>query len=301
MSSTENATYVTDEDSATDEENATDELEPATKKDIAMRIKSIDTITTENRVENPYEETRAFVEVQIRERNHMYQARSSILFDLISGKYLDAREKKKPTTVKLFQISFADLFSSDVFRNCDLDPLLSLGSLENSPAERRFWNFFKHAVSAIGKKSAKLNLLEKKSVLILVVKLEIFLIAKGAEVGKENHMLDDYLFILRSEFNKHVCKREGIVDCNLYEDGVQMTSMLKTFYAKSFNKDTSGDAKEECVICLDEFKGVNSNVMELYCGHVLHNQCILKWINQTEPPSVCPVCRHPLNPFPFDT
>ncbi|MCL7047001.1 hypothetical protein MKW94_007092 [Papaver nudicaule] len=77
--------------------------------------------------------------------------------------------------------------------------------------------------------------------------------------------------------------------------------MLKTFYAKSFNKDTSGDGKEECVICLDEFKGLNSNVMELYCGHEFHNQCILKWINLTEPQSVCPVCRHPLNPsFPSD-
>ncbi|KAI3915817.1 hypothetical protein MKX01_013273 [Papaver californicum] len=266
------------------------------ERDISMRIKFIDAVTTEEMVENSYDETRAFVEVQIRDR-------TPIIFDIISGKYLEAREKKKPTTVKLFQINFSDLFSSDVFSNCDHDPLLSLDRLENSPAKLRFWNFFKHAVSTVGKKSAKLNLADKKSVLILIVKIEVLLIACGGNVDDENKQLQWSLRRSRSKYNKGLCEWMGIVDCK--EDHgeatqVNSTSMIKTLYVKTFNKEDGGDEKEECVICLDEFKGVMNNVMELYSGHVFHNQCVIKWINETEPRSVCPICRHPLNPFSFD-
>ncbi|KAI3971569.1 hypothetical protein MKW92_017586 [Papaver armeniacum] len=230
--------------------------------DIAMRIKSIDAITTEDRVENPYKDTRVFVEVQVRKRMHMYRTRNNIMFDVISGKYLEAKEKQRPTTVKLFQINFADLFSSDVFSNCDLGPLLSLDILDNSPAELRYWKFFKHAVTTFGKRRARLNLLEKKSVLILVVKIEIFLIGQ-----EEEEKLNWCLRCSRRMLDKKICEKKGIVNCEDDEEALQVnsTSMLKTFYVNKFNKDNNGDEKEECVICLDEFKGVNS-VMELYCG-----------------------------------
>ncbi|XP_026428252.1 uncharacterized protein LOC113324135 [Papaver somniferum] len=279
--------------------NATGEIE----HDIGIRINSMDAVTTEDRVENPFEDTRVFVEVQVRDRTHMYRSRNNIIIDLISGKCLEAKEKREPTTVKIFGINFADLFTSDVFSNCNLDPLLSLDSLENSPTELNFWNFFKHAVSRFGNKSAKLNLAEKKSVLILVVKIELLFIAYGGNVGKEIKMLKFRLRGSRSKNNKNICEKMGIVD---YKDDhgeaaqVKSTSMLKTHYVKAFNKDNNGDEKEECVICLDEFKEGN-NAMELYCGHVFHNQCVIKWINETEPQSVCPICRHPLNPFSFDT
>ncbi|KAI3883964.1 hypothetical protein MKX03_028600 [Papaver bracteatum] len=177
----------------------------------SVRIKPFSILSTKTRVENPHDDTQVFVEVQLREKSHVYLTKNDILVDMtLSRKMSDSSARHD--------------FSSNL----------------------RFWNFFKQVVSRYDNKMANLCLEIKRSVVIII------------------------------------------------QEEIQL-SMLEMVDIKRFNEsDDGGSEKDECVICLDEFKKEN-NVMKFECGHVFHTKCIIDRINKREPYNFCPSCMDELN------
>lgn len=47
-----------------------------------------------------------------------------------------------------------------------------------------------------------------------------------------------------------------------------------------------------CVICLEKIEFNENEYYELFCNHVYHLSCIMKWFNEKDDEYViCPLCR----------
>ncbi|KAI3955566.1 hypothetical protein MKW92_044832 [Papaver armeniacum] len=261
------------------EENDAISVEDTSKENDAIstfsfvRMKPLTTVCSRSMVENPYDETQVFVEVQLRTRAQIvYLTRKNLLFDLGSRETVEARELFTPTIVKLFQINFVDLLASDIFRNCSVEPLSSMDMLDNLPSKARFWNFFKRVISRFGNKIAKRNIKSKKSVLNIVVRVEHLIVAHHYWNNERTRWIP-------------------------YATQSRMISIFQTIRIKKLDEnmvDDAGDA-EGCVICLDEYKKGNK-VIRFPCEHLFHSECIMKWINKSQPDTVCPTCMEELTP-----
>ncbi|MCL7045339.1 hypothetical protein MKW94_001815 [Papaver nudicaule] len=250
-----------------------------------VRIKPLTTISARSRVENPYEETQVFVEVQFRtNHDHLYLTRNNRLLEVVGSREKSkARELHQPTTVKLFHINFVDLLASDIFRNCNVEPLLSMDILDNSHSKVRFWTFFRRVVSRYGNKVAKRNIKRKKSVLNIVVRVENVIVGHHYWDKKHEEELEIYYL--------DCCWLKSRSNANREETRVHSTSIFQTVGTKKLNEDMVNDDGDEvvCVICLDEFKKANS-ILKFPCEHLFHSDCIIKWINKTQPDTYCPIC-----------
>ncbi|KAI3853093.1 hypothetical protein MKX03_023900 [Papaver bracteatum] len=242
-----------------------------------VRMKPLTTVSSRSRVENPYDETQVFVEVQFRTKPQIvYLTRNNLLFDLGSRETVEARELFAPTIIKLFQINFCW-------------PLLSMDILDNLPSKARFWNFFKRVVSRFGNKVVKRNIKSKKSVLNIVVRVEHLIVAHHYWNNKAEEEL--------AEFHMEFCRLKSRNNEDLEETQSRTISIFQTIRINKLDDnmvDDGGDA-DGCVICLDEFKKGNK-VIRFPCEHLFHSECIIKWINKSQPDTVCPTCMEELTP-----
>lgn len=55
-----------------------------------------------------------------------------------------------------------------------------------------------------------------------------------------------------------------------------------------------GEDLGDCSICLEEFCSNERKVVKIQCGHVYHESCILKWLDNSHS---CPLCRSPILPL----
>ena len=53
------------------------------------------------------------------------------------------------------------------------------------------------------------------------------------------------------------------------------------------SKYVAGKKKEQCLICLSEFKD-KEEIRNLYCNHFFHRKCIDNWLNINK---TCPLCK----------
>lgn len=60
---------------------------------------------------------------------------------------------------------------------------------------------------------------------------------------------------------------------------------------------SSANSPITCSICLDELQEPPKKITSS-CGHSFHEMCITGWLNTTEQPKTCPMCR--ANPIPFE-
>lgn len=54
----------------------------------------------------------------------------------------------------------------------------------------------------------------------------------------------------------------------------------------AYNFDFCYNHSPDCPICLEKL--VSENVQELQCGHMFHNKCLEKWLEENH---TCPYCR----------
>ncbi|KAI3854544.1 hypothetical protein MKW92_042076 [Papaver armeniacum] len=260
----------------------------------SVRMKPFSILSTKTRVENPHD-TQVFVEVQLRAKSHVYLTKNDMLVDMtLSRKKFESNARRKLTTVKIFPISLVDLFASDIFCNCNIETLLAMDILDDSSSNLRFWNFFKRAVSRYGNKMANLCLKIKRSVVIIVVRLELVNIMKNVYNDEDEAFLEEYFLTCRRHRLNRIAERRLKGNVDEIQEDIQL-SMLEMVDIKRFNENNDGGSeKDECVICLDEFKKEN-NVMKFDCGHVFHTKCIIDWINKRQPYNFCPSCMDELN------
>ncbi len=68
------------------------------------------------------------------------------------------------------------------------------------------------------------------------------------------------------------------------------TQYLKNHLPK-YKKIREEDTKDECSICLEEYK-VNTYKRTLNCNHHFHKRCIDKWLKNCSEENIhCPICR----------
>ncbi|KAI5679925.1 hypothetical protein M9H77_01152 [Catharanthus roseus] len=74
------------------------------------------------------------------------------------------------------------------------------------------------------------------------------------------------------------------------------TSSIQGLEVVKIVEDDSTSITKNCLICLDDFELLESEVAKLPCSHVFHKGCVSKWLQQSH---MCPLCRFPL-PTPLD-
>ncbi|KAI3928790.1 hypothetical protein MKW98_024391 [Papaver atlanticum] len=206
--------------------------EDTTESFSSVRIKPFSILSTKTRVENPHDDTQVFIEVQLRAKSHVYLTRNDIL------------SAARRTTVKIFPINLVDLFASDIFCNGNLETLLAMDILDDSSSNLGFRNFFKRVVSRYGNKMANLCLKIKRSVVIIVFRLELVNIIKKRR----------YFLTCRLQRLNRIAERRLKGNVDEIQEEIRL-SMLEIVDIRRFNEnDDSGSDKDECVICLDEFK-----------------------------------------------
>ncbi|MCL7043906.1 hypothetical protein MKW94_025659 [Papaver nudicaule] len=262
-------------------ENNTVSDEDTIERFSSVRMKPFKTLGTQNKVENPYDDTQVFVEVQFRTKSHVYLTRNDILVDMtLSRKKFESVARRRLTTVKILPINLVDLFASDIFRNCNFETL-------------SFWNFFKRVVSRYGNKMANLCLKVKRSVITIVVRVELVNVRRNEYNDEDEAFIGEYFLSCRRHRLNRLSERhlkDNINDENQEEIHLSVLEMVDI---KRFNEN-DGDGSEECAICLGELmKG--DKVMKFECGHQFHNKCIIQWINKNELRNFCPICMEELN------
>ncbi|KAI3883963.1 hypothetical protein MKX03_028599 [Papaver bracteatum] len=267
--------------------------EDTTESFFSVRMKPFSILSTKTRVENPHDDTQVFIEVQLRSKSH-----NDILVDMtLSRKKFEAAARRKLTTVKIFPINLVDLFTSDIFCNCNLETLLSMDILDDSvdsSSNLRFWIFFKRVVSRYTNRMANLCLKIKRSMVTIVFTLELVSIIKTVYNGENEAFLEEYLLTCHRHRLNRITERRLEVNVDEIQEEIQF-SILEMADIKRFNdNDDGGSENDECMICLDEFKKEN-NVMKFDCGHVFHTKCIINWINKRQPYNFCPSCIYELN------
>ncbi|KAI3972653.1 hypothetical protein MKX01_019311 [Papaver californicum] len=117
----------------------------------------VSALVARNRVENRFDETQMFIEVQIQGKK-ISRTNSDIQFQ---GDQLSF----SPLAIRLFQINFADLFCFDIFFNCNLSPLLSMNNiLGDHHSISKFWNMFLCSVSRFGNRAGNVGLKRNQGV-----------------------------------------------------------------------------------------------------------------------------------------
>ncbi|KAI3843209.1 hypothetical protein MKX03_009808 [Papaver bracteatum] len=291
------------------------EEEPITSEDeleeepTTVSIRPIEIVCSEDDVKNLYEETQVCIEVHIRDKKQIvYRTINSILLHKIVREDNYGSYKRNPVTVRLFIMGFPDLFAPDIFRGCDLDPLLSLNILGNSASTERFWNFFKRLVSRFANTLAKRKLRRKPSTITILVTIELDKVLHDF-LEDEDQFIEYFLQFKEYQARINPIRRSSRADGgNNKNQGVMHGSISRS---KKFGDADVTDEAVCCTICFNEFKkGVN--VMEFQCKHLFHTKCIVPWINKAEScykticdnypelltSNTCPTCRQNWCPSP---
>ena len=80
--------------------------------------------------------------------------------------------------------------------------------------------------------------------------------------------------------------------CRLYgkiyrKIGKGLSHLSIKLQKKKFIKSTYiNKCEEDCIICFDDYLQ-DSKCSELHCGHMFHNKCIVRWMDERK---TCPLC-----------
>ncbi|KAI3852409.1 hypothetical protein MKX03_018889 [Papaver bracteatum] len=282
------------------------------------QIKNLNLLKSNTKVKNPCKQTQVFIEVQVIGKC-MNRTTSGLLFDEHCTDGLDA----KLLMHKLFQIDFDDLFSKDVFANCDFSSLLSIDVSRSSSTTRKFWNSFKRCMSRfIDQRCTKYRCAKypskfKRSLLVIAATVEMVGVvgfddeedalkeletlrvsvrhrskninnANHADVAYINKPGSNFLSIFGSgTFKTGIWSKTDVSNSNYDGDNNNDEDCLD-----GNGKDQTKKTKNKCSICILEFEegeSVTGTACDLF--HLFHNKCILPWFNMS---GICPLCRRPI-------
>jgi hypothetical protein len=92
---------------------------------------------------------------------------------------------------------------------------------------------------------------------------------------------------------RDVANRQFNLEETTYEIDRQIIKSLQEKYKIKINYNAYYNNKENeeennfCCICLQQYK-IEENIVEMYCNHLFHAECIEEWLNYNP---TCPICR----------
>ena len=92
---------------------------------------------------------------------------------------------------------------------------------------------------------------------------------------------------------RDVANRQFNLEETTYEIDRQIIKSLQEKYKIKINYNEYFNIKENkeehnfCCICLQQYK-IEENIVEMYCNHLFHAECIEEWLNNNP---TCPICR----------
>uniref|UniRef100_A0A2N9HLW3 RING-type E3 ubiquitin transferase n=1 Tax=Fagus sylvatica TaxID=28930 RepID=A0A2N9HLW3_FAGSY len=78
------------------------------------------------------------------------------------------------------------------------------------------------------------------------------------------------------------------VENDAFEKVNTMDSVEKDAFKDTIEKNAFEDSIEKCIICLEEYE-IGDLVYQMSCLHVYHEDCIARWLDDSQS---CPVCRY---------
>ncbi|KAG7567941.1 Zinc finger RING-type [Arabidopsis thaliana x Arabidopsis arenosa] len=78
-----------------------------------------------------------------------------------------------------------------------------------------------------------------------------------------------------------------VTDYNFQANSRIDTDILIAELQTSKRKPTTNEENEDCIICLQTFKG-RQDINSLACNHIYHHECISTWLYANK---ICPICR----------